>query len=327
MSIACDVYDRTKPLLEGKVNPEGVELTHVLSSKADVFHRIVRYNEFDVSEMSLSTLVMLASRKECKWKAIPVFPMRFFFPRWSYCNVDAKIERPEDLKGKRVGVPEYQVTAALWNRGILQHEYGVRPEDMEWFEERLEDRIPFQPPKNLSIKKIPPEKNLASMLTEGEISAAIVCFPYHSSVDRSLAGSLTDHPKVKPLFPDAKKMQENYYRKTGIFPINHTIVVKEEILKEHPWVAVNLYNAFVKSKEICYQEWEELARKPAECSLVWVKEALEEQRQVFGRDSFPYGLKANRKTIETVINYSYEQNLSTRKLSLEELFAETTLDL
>ncbi len=305
------------------MRPDGIDLTYIRSAPADTFHRIVRHNEFDVSEMSLSTLVMLASRNESKWMAIPVFPMRFFFPRWTYCNVDAKIENPKDLKGKRVGVPEYQITAALWNRGILQHEYGVRPEDMEWFEERLEDVIKFDMPKNVSIRKIPPEKNLASMLIEGEISAAIVYFANRTLVDRS-GVSITNNPKVKPLFPDAKKAFIEYYRKTGIFPINHTIVVREEVLKQHPWVAASLYTAFCESKEICYRELHELAERRS--SLVWISEALEEQKQIFGDDPFPYGCKANKKTIETVIDYSYEQNLSRRKPRMEELFAETTLD-
>jgi len=325
LSLACWEYPRTAPILSGEVVPEGIELVATKSHPADTFWRAFRLGDFDVTEMSLAFLMISVSRGERRWWAIPVFPCRSFFYTWILCNRSIGIRSPRDLVGKRFGVPEYQMTAAVWIRGILEEEFGVKPEDMEWFQERTEHRIPIKTPDGVRINIIPKDKNIREMLLNNELDA-ILYGGAGQLVDRS---SITLHrnPSLHWLFDDVITEEMRFYRKTGIFPINHVIVVRRDLLEKHPWVALNLYNAFEEAKQLSYMSNEEAFDFVTAPNLVWYRQHLIRQEEVFGKDPYPYGFKANKQTLSKLSQYLYDQGLTERKVEPEELFFEKTLEL
>jgi 4,5-dihydroxyphthalate decarboxylase len=216
MTLATGKSDRTRPLLDGTVKPDGIDLICITLDPHETFWRMIRYEEFDASEMSMSSYLM-AKEAGKGLIAIPVFPSRAFRHSYIFCNVDSKINEPGDLVGKKVGVPEYQITAALWVRGMLQHGYDISPDKVKWFTER-EERLPFTAPKRVHIERIPKGKDLDSMLVKGEIDALI-----EPTIPSSIAQK---SPKVKRLFQDYKRVEQNYYKKTGYYPIMHTVVIR-----------------------------------------------------------------------------------------------------
>ena len=231
-----------------------------------------------------------------------------------------------DLKGKRVGVPEYQQTAALWTRGVFQHEFGVRPEELHWFMERTEERshggaTGFTPPPGVRFEYIPREKSIATMLLSGELDAAAHYIADRNIVDRSWV-DLDDHPDVLPLFPDRRAESARYYQKTGLFPINHGMVVRRSIHEREPWVAINLFKAFNEAKELVRSRTQELAEPFFQTGRLEPA-----ARKALAVDPFPYGVKSNRPVLETIARYSHEQGLTPRVLGLEEIFAPATMDL
>jgi 4,5-dihydroxyphthalate decarboxylase len=325
LSLAVTANDRTQPLIDGAVQPEGIELTVTVAGAGEIFWRQLRFQEFDASEMSLSETLMLASRGERSWAMLPVFTTRRFFHTGILVRVDAGIDQPKDLRGKRVGVPEYVQTAALWTRGVLQHEFGVLPEELDWYQERTErlshgGAFGFRPAKG-RFQYIPEEKDIGTMLVAGELDAALLYSGRPSLVDRSRI-DLRRHPAVRPLFPDPRAEGLRYYRQTGLFPMNHGVVVRRAIVDRHPWVALNLYQAFVAAKELAAARARELADLHA--SLGWL---TPEGRAAFDRDPLPYGVRSNRQALETCARYSHEQGLSPRLVALEEVFAAPTLEL
>lgn len=275
--------------------------------------------------MSLASLIISASRNETRWKAIPVFPSRRFFHTWILCNRSSAIDSPVRLKSKKVGVPEYQMTAAVWVRGILQDEFLVNSEEMKWYQERLENRITIEIPKKVVLVKLPPEENLAEMLVTNKLDALLVYSGNPTSVDRSTL-RLDSHPNVNLLFPDPKSEEIRYYKKTGIFPINHTIVIKNEVYEENHEIGMALFRMFDEAKKMSYRELDDhdFVTPP---NLVWQREAFQEQKTVFGNDPYPYGFKQNLKTLQTLSRYCYDQGLSKREVNVEELFAEEALDI
>lgn len=333
LSMALPRNPRVLPLIEGTVRPDGIQplITPYAGSASEVFWRQLKFADFDVSEMSLSSLMMQASAGRPDWVALPVFPTRRFFHSQTLVRVDSGIQEPKDLVGKRVGVPEYQQTAALWTRGAFEHEFGVKPRDIIWFMERTEERshggsTGFQPPADISFHRIPPHQSIASMLLSGELDASIVFIRLKNLVDRSSALDFKDHHQVKPLFPDSTQENIRYYQKTGLFPINHCVVVRRSVAERHPWVLLNLYKAFLEAKQTYADQLTEWTKDYFQLGL-WRKSETQGAKTEAREDVYPYGMAANRRVLETIRDYSYEQGLTSRRVSWDELFAPGTLDL
>lgn len=321
LTIACWEYDRTHALRDGTVQPEGIDLNWLVLDPTQSFFRMLRFQEFHVSELSLASYTILKSRGEAPFIAIPIFPSRTFRHSCIYINTEGGIKRPQDLVGKRIGVPEFQMTAAVFMRGLLHHEYGVARESVRWLfggqeEPGRESVIPFKLPERIKLEPIPPGQTLSRMLEAGEIEA--LATPYLPSP--FLRGS----PKVKRLIPNYKEVEKDYYRRTRIFPIMHTLVIREDVYKEHPWVAISLFKAFSRAKEHAYQM---LYNTDAiRLTLPWLLDAVEETREALGHDFWPYGLEPNLPTLEALTQYLYEDGLTARKMTPQELFAPNSLE-
>ena len=248
LSIALSDNPRTRPIIEGRVHPEAIKLVPTTVHPSEMFWRQLRFKDFDVSEMSMSTLTILTSQGNRDWVGLPVYTMRKFFHTEIVVRKDRGINSPADLKGKRVGVPEYQQTAAIWTRGVLEHEFGVHAKDMTWFMERNDDKshgasTGFKPPKGVSVTPVPLNTNIGDMLVKGELDAIVHYIAHGNLVDRSRVDVAAD-PQIRYLFEDREAESARYYKKTGIYPINHIVVVKRDIYERHPWIALNLYTAF-----------------------------------------------------------------------------------
>jgi len=284
----------------------------------------LKFADFDVSEMSFSTLIMAKAQGDERWVGLPIFTTRKLFHTEILVRRAARIERPEDLRGKRVAVPEYQQTAALWTRGALQHEFGVEPKDMEFWMERVPTHshrgaVGFTAPPGVTIRQIPPEKSIGGMMLSGEIDAVIHYIVNANLVDRSTA-DLWNHPDVKPLFADPLAEGVRYYRKTGLLPINHGMVIRRDLAERHPWAVLNLLKAFERANEIAERERLEHAAYHIATGVV-PPEAAQSLRARLVR----HGVAANRKVLETAAQYSLEQGLTARRVGLEEVFAPSTL--
>lgn len=318
-------YDRTRALADGTVRPDGIDLNFiVLPSIEDVFWRAARYQDFESSEFSFHSYLMSkasAHGDTLPLIAIPVFPSRVFRHSAIFVNTNSDIEKPEDLKGRAIGVPEYQITAATWARGILQHEYGVHPEDFRvWKTGGLEqpgriEKLQINLPEGINVEPIPTDRTLSDMLDKGEIDALITARMPSSFVKGS--------PNVRRLFEDYPTVEKEYYKRTGIFPIMHTVVIRQDIYDSNRWVARNLQDAFEKAKNLALKQAYESG--VLKYFMPWMVHAIEEQRALFGEDLWPYGVEKNMKSIEALARYSYEQGLSEREIGAEELFAPETL--
>jgi 4,5-dihydroxyphthalate decarboxylase len=322
LTLACWDYDRTRALQDGRVQVEGVDLTYLPLRVEETFWRMLRYQEFDAAEISLGSYLMAREKGFPKLIAIPVFPSRAFRHSCIYINTGSGIKEPKDLAGKRVGVPEYQITMAIWARGILQHEYGVKPEQMKWLtggEEHpgREDKVKHDLPKSIDIRPIGPEQTLSSMLERGEIDAMISAHMPSPFVRRS--------SKVGRLIPNFSQVEKDYYRRTKIFPIMHAVALREEFYEKNPWVAQSLCKAFAESKRICQEAMYEYSA--LKYMLAWSIAEMEEEREIFGEgELWPYGLEANRHVLETLVQYAHEQGLIKIRLELKSLFASNTLE-
>jgi 4,5-dihydroxyphthalate decarboxylase len=325
LSIALSDNERTRPLLEGAVVAQAIRLVPTILHPSEMFWRQLRFGEFDISEMSMSSLIISLSRGDTRWVAIPVFTMRKFFHTSIIVRNDSGIATPADLRGKRIGVPEYQQTWAIWSRGVLQHEFGVHPGDIEWFMERNPDKshggaTGFRAPPGVRVNQIPPASNLGEMLIRGELHGALHYIVHDNLVDRSTVdvSGVTHH-----LFSDPAAEGRRFYTKTGLFPINHTVVVRRSLLQAHPWIALNLYCAFVAAKEKIAHFGQSYLQWYFETGLL----DAGVRRTLGATDPLAYGVKASRAVLETITQYVHEQGLSTRHVELEEIFAPSTLDL
>lgn len=326
LSIALSDNSRTRPLIESRVLVQGIDLITTVVHPSEMFWRQLRFGDFDISEMSLSSLFVAADRGDKTWVAVPVFTMRRFFHTGIYVRCDLAINEPRDLRGKRVGVPEYQQTSAVWSRGILEHEFGVKPQEIEWFMERGTDRshgasTGFRPPAGVRLNVIPGNSNIGAMLVSGELDAAIHYLNADNLVDRSRV-DLSASREVKRLFSDPASEGRRYYSKTKMYPINHTLVVRRAIVEKHPWVALNLFNAFSTAKKLKSGEAAETLLPQLETGLLSpdVKASLL-------ADPMPYGVVSAQKEIETIAQYVYEQGLTKRLVSVDEIFAASVLDV
>jgi 4,5-dihydroxyphthalate decarboxylase len=325
LSIAMASNPRTWPIFDGRVKPDGIDLVPSTVHPSELFWRQLRFADFDVSEMSFSSLMMAKAKGDDRFVGLPIFTTRKFFHSEILVRKDSGIEVPGDLKGRRVGVPEYQQTAALWTRGALQHEFGVEPKDMVFWMERLPSHshrgaLGFVPPADVTINQIPPEKNIGSMMLSGELEAVIHYIVDANLVDRSTA-DLWNHPAIRPLFPDPAAEGVRYYRKTGMFPINHGMVIRRELAHKHPWIVLNLYKAFERASEIADRERLQHAEYHLAAGLL-----PQEARKSLCVPLVRHGIKANRKVLETASEYSREQGLTPRRIALEEVFAASAMD-
>jgi 4,5-dihydroxyphthalate decarboxylase len=327
LSIALSRNPRTQPLLDGQIVPEGLRLFGTALHGSEMFWRQLKFSEFDVSDMSLSSLMAATVRGgQTEWVALPIFTMRMFFHTGVLVRSDSGIEKPADLHGKRVGVPEYQQTAALWTRGILHDEYGVEPTKIKWFMERPPEQshggaTGFTPPPGVDLQYISRDTNIGEMLLRGELDATLLYLNTANLVDRSRA-DLSSSTAVRTLFPDPKAEAHRFFAKTGIYPINHAIVVRRTLLEKHPWIALNLYEAFARAKAALVVEQERLLEQFFACGVL-----DETVRATLTRDPLAYGMRAARPVLETITRYSFEQGLTKRRIGLEEIFAESTMDL
>jgi 4,5-dihydroxyphthalate decarboxylase len=325
LSVGMASNPRTWPIFDGRVKPDGVDLVASVVHPSELFWRQLKFADFDVSEMSFSTLMMAKAQGDDRWIGLPIFTTRKLFHTEILVRRDARIDRPEDLRGKRVAVPEYQQTAALWTRGALQHEFGVEPKDMEFWMERVPTHshrgaVGFAAPPGVAIRQIPPEKSIGSMMLSGEVDAVIHYIVNANLVDRSTA-DLWTHPDIRPLFPDPVAEGVRYYRKTGLLPINHGMVIRRGLFERHPWAVLNLLKAFERANEIAERERLEHAAYHIATGLV-PAEAAHGLRTTLVR----HGVKANRKVLETAAEYSLEQGLTPRRVGVEEVFAPSTLE-
>jgi len=323
LNLACGDYAHTHPLQIGAVPTEGIDLNYIIIGSHELFRRQANYAEFDASEFSLSTLMILHSRGDRRFVGIPVFPARRFRQKNIFINVHSQIRRPQDLAGKRVGVLEFLQTAGVWIRGFLEHDYGVKTEDIEWYiggfdepEENYSERISVTLPQKIRRRLIPPEKSLDGMLNDGAIDAIISPSPPQSFI----LGS----PNVARLFPNYREVEIDYFRRTGIFPIMHTIVLKRDIFEKAPWVAQSLFKAFVLAKNVVMHRLASPAGVREYYPLPWLPDYFEETTTHLGRDLWPYGLSENRKTLESLAQYELEQCLIERPVHVDDLFPAET---
>jgi len=320
LTLACWDYDRTRALMDGTVVPDGIELVYLNQPVEETFFRMMRYREFDCSEMSLSSYVASLQAEIPPFIAIPVFPSRFFRHSCIFVSAKSGIRQPADLKGKRIGVPEYQMTAPVWIRGILSDDYGVKVTDVEHFsggeeEPGRDEKLKLNLPVEIKLRPIGPNQTLSRMLADGELDALVTArapSTFHKEPD-----------KVRRLFPNYVEVEKEYYRRTKIFPPMHTVVIRRDVYAANPWVAQSLYKAFAEAKAKAYALYDQTAALPA--MVPWLVAQLEEARKEMGEDWWPYGVAANRKALETFLRYHHEQGLSKRRFEPEELFARETL--
>jgi 4,5-dihydroxyphthalate decarboxylase len=319
LTLACWDYDRTRALMDGSVAPEGIELVYLNQPVEETFFRMMRHQEYDCSEMSLSSYVASLDRSNA-FVAIPVFPSRFFRHSCIFVSAKSGIRKPGDLKGKRIGVPEYQMTAPVWIRGILSDDYGVKVTECEHFsggeeEPGRDEKLKINVPSTIRLQAIPGDKTLSRMLADGELDALVT-----ARAPSTFASRPND---VKRLFPNYVEVEKEYYRRTKIFPTMHTVVVRRDVYEKNPWVAQSLYKAFTAAKARAYELYAQTAALPA--MIPWLVSHLEEVRKEIGEDWWPYGLEPNRKALETFLRYHHEQGLSKKLRTPDELFARETL--
>ncbi|KAG4411861.1 hypothetical protein IFR04_015001 [Cadophora malorum] len=324
LSFACWDYDRIKAIEDGRVRVEGIDLTFLNYRVEETFYRQLRFQEFDISELSLSSYVMTLNEENPKFIAIPVFPSRFFRHQSMYINLDAKIEKPQDLKGRKIGIPEYQMTAAVWQRGIMEEEFGVPIESVKFFTGAIEpseherrSKIPHNLPPGVSVTQIRQGQNLSQMLADGEIDAIF---------SATKPSSFYNSSKVGYLFPNFKEVEAEYYQRNKILPIMHVVALKRSVYDANPWIAKALTKAFSKALEIGYEPLEE--RAALRYMLPWLEHHVEETKRLMGGDArwWKDGFEENKHVLSKFLDYHFRQGLSKRRYGPEELFAPPALE-
>lgn len=320
LSMGCWNYDRTRGLMDGHIQPDGIDLNYLNMEVEETFFRMLRNREFDVAEMSLSSYSVSLFR-DSPFIAIPIFPSRFFRHSCIYVNANSGIKTPKDLIGKKIGNPEYQMTAPVWIRGVLSDEYGVPVDSVTYYtggeeEPNRDEKLKLDLPSNIKVQSIGPTQTLAQMLATGEIDALYTA--------RMPSTFRTQPDKVKRLFENFVPVEQEYFTRTGIFPIMHTVVIRREVYEKNRWVAQSLYKAFAEAQQETYKDLYETAA--LKTMLPFLTAHVEETRRVMGDDFWPYGYQKNEKTLETFLRYHFEQGLSKKLLTPKELFAPETLE-
>jgi len=324
ITVASGEYDRIRAIRDGLLKVEGCAVTYHVVEPNQLFVRNLKAQEFDVSEMSFSTYIALRDQGKAHYTAIPVFLSRAFRHSAIFVRTDRGIASPADLKGKRVGTPEYFTTMLVWMRGLLADEYGIKPADLRWRLGPLEQPAPpSQPPPSsdgvgaFDVEAIPAGKTLAGMLAEGELDAVFSARP--PSCFRQAPRAAGGRDPVARLFPDYRAAEQAYYREAGVYPLMHAVGIRNSLVEQHPWIAGNLFKAFAKAKEIAVADFGKLAAFAV--TLPWIEAEYRATQAVLGEDIWPYGVAANRRAIETLCRYLHEQGFTQRRMGVDELFA------
>jgi hypothetical protein len=322
LTFACGDYDRTRALYEGTIQPDGIDLTYLRLPVEETFFRMMRHQEFEVAEMSLSSYVLSLNADPSPFVALPVYTSRMFRHGALYCHADSGISSPEDLRGKVVGTPEYQLTACVWMRGILADRHNVPFDSVTYLTGGQEtagriEKAKVALPDSVKISPIPSDATLAAMLAAGEIDA--LCTP------RVPSPFAVGDPRVRRVFPDVVASEKDYYAQTGIFPIMHVVVIRRDVYEQYPWVAQSLYKSLLAAKNQAYASLYDTSA--LRFMLPWLTPQLEEARALLGEDYWSYGVGgANHENLSTFLRYHHEQGLSRRRWTPEELFAPESLE-
>lgn len=321
LSVAIGDYDRTRPLLDGRIHIDGVEPIFMTLTPEEIFFRAFRHHEFDVCELSFSSYVVSIDRGDPAYVAVPAFLSRAFRHTSIYVRTDKGIAEPADLRGRRIGLAEYQLTANVWARALLEDDHGVAPSDVTWVRGGMEqpgrpEKLPLQLPESIRLEQAPEGRSLNSLLAEGEIDGYIG--------PRTLSCFDQGHPKVARLFRDPTAAAEDYYRRSGIFPIMHLLGVRREIADRHPWVPGALLKAFGDSKRVALEQLSDTAA--TKVTLPFVEEQLARARALLGEDFWSYGVSDNRKVLDSFLDHHHRQGLSRRRVGIEELFPPSTFE-
>lgn len=322
LTIACGNYDRTRALWDGRVDVEGCNVTTLPMYPEEIFHRAFVSQEFDVCEMSFSSYIRTVADGSAPYIGIPAFVSRVFRHSGIYVRADSGIETPADLRGRRVGLPEYQITAVVWIRGMLQHEYGVLPSEIQWRQGGQEqagrkERTPLKPIPGIDLQSIPDDRTLVDMLEAGDLDALFTA--------RAPSSFLARKPHIRQLFPDARAVEQRYYEKTGLFPIMHLVGIRRSLVAEYPWLPASVYKAFCQAKALALADLHDI--NALKVTLPWVVSETRETEMRMGRDFWRYGVSESRHEIEALCQYAFEQGLTARKVEVGELFAPTTYDV
>ncbi len=323
LSLAVGIYDRTVPIFDGQVEIEGCEVAAVPLLPEECFHRAFKFAEFDVTEMSMSSHTVMTGAGKAQYVGIPAFPSRVFRHSGIYIRTDRGISKPEDLKGKTIGIPEYQQTANVFIRGFLQDEHGVKTTDIKWRAGGIEEpgrgeRAPISLPPGIDLQPIPNDRTLSDMLAKGELDGMMTA--------RAPSVFVNHARHVGRLFPNYAAVEEAYYKRTKIFPIMHMIGIRRSLVEKHPWLPVSVYKAFARAKEIAIEELGLIGHLAV--TLPWPVAAQDEARRVLGEDYWSYGnTESNGHVLKTFVRYSHEQGLIAKPMAWEELFAPSTLEL
>ena len=320
ISVAMGDYDRTRALLDGRVQIDGVDPVYMALYPEEMFFRAMRNEEFDICELSFSSYAVKTAKGDCPYIAVPVFLSRAFRHTSIYVRKD-RIKKPEELKGKRIGLPEYQLSANVWARAILQDDYGVRPEDVTWVRGGIEtpgrpEKIPLQLPPGVRLESAPEDTTISDMLDRGEIDGFMAPRPPSAHV---LA-----NPNVGWLFDDPTAVAKEYYRRTKVFPIMHVVGVRKTLAEAYPWLPGAVFKAFSQSKAAALEALSDTSA--TKVTLPFVEEQLKAAREAMGQDYWSYGVAPNRATIETFLRHHHSQGLSARQLSVEEVFHPATYE-
>ncbi len=319
LSVAVGNYDRNRPLLDGRVQIDGVEPVFMTLSPEEIFFRAFKFSEFDICELSLSSATVKAANGDFRYVGVPAFLSRCFRHTCIYVRTD-RIKTPQDLKGKRIGLPEYQLTAMVWARALLEDDFGVKPSDVTWIRGGIAasgrpEKIRLNLPPDVRLDDAPDGKTISEMLKTGEIDA------YMAPRAPALPA---DTPNIGWLFPDPEASAKDFYKRTGIFPIMHIVGVRRELAEKSPWLPAAVLKAFEQSKSMCIDQLQDVSA--VKVTLPFIEERLREARSLMGDDYWSYGIPANRHVLETFFRHHHAQGLSSRLVRPDDLFHHTTFE-
>jgi 4,5-dihydroxyphthalate decarboxylase len=322
VTIACGNYDRTRAIRDGTVKVEGCAVTFLPLYPEEIFHRAFKFNEFDISELSFSSYIRTVAAGTSAYVGIPAFVSRIFRHSGIYIRSGAGIEKPEDLRGKRIGVPEYQITAVVWMRGLMQHEYGVAPAEIHWHSGGQEqpgrhERTPLAPIPGLDLRPIGDGRTLVGMLKSGELDALFTA--------RAPSSFLNGEPHIARLFANTRTAEAAYYKKTRLFPIMHLVGIRKTLVEKYPWLATSVYKAFCEAKALAMIDLRDV--NALMVTLPWLEAETHETSAIMGEDFWKYGIAENLPEIDALTQYVHEQGLADRKVAVEELFHPSTFEI